>query len=149
MDSQGNERTPRPFPTGPCGDPCGSGMGQSRAEQPWGAHCSSAHQRSQSPRPPGFPVGFSHSCAPSAGPQPGAVPAPLPHRSRCSGTPSPYVSPRTSGTPSVWPSQPAEKEKWQFQPDRRCCRDCSKQGTPASRRDPHVPNKNFKTCSRE
>lgn len=78
MDSQGNERTPRPFPTGPCGDPCGSGMGQSRAEQPWGAHCSSAHQRSRSLVPPVSRWDFRTLVLPLLV----LSPAPFPHLSR-------------------------------------------------------------------
>lgn len=51
-----------------------------RAEPPWGPHWTSTHQYSPSLRPPSSQVGFSHSCAPSAGPRPGTARAPLRHR---------------------------------------------------------------------
>lgn len=56
-----------------------------------------APQHGRSPGPPSSQVGFLHSCAPSAGPQPGAVgtasaphrtaPAPAPPSARASSTP--------------------------------------------------------------
>lgn len=75
----------------------------------------SAHQYSLSLRPPSCQVGFSHSCAPSAGPQPGTAPAPHWHRSgtalapfrhRIGTAPAPlqHYSGTALAPPSPWPT---------------------------------------------